>query len=147
MTPEDVPAAVEVRLLTVENAVTLHGLEQDYGVTPASIVEALRSDARGWVCEDDSRIVGFSIGDGLNGEVAVVAVIPGYEGRGIGRTVLGHVRDWLFSLGHCEIWLLANPDRNIRATGFYEKMGWQDTGTMQGSDQVLKLRLDCLKHS
>ena len=139
MDSEDVEAALEVRLSTIENAVTLKELEEDYGVTPASMAAALTSDAGGWICEDNGKAVGFCIGNGSNGEVEVVAVAPTHEGRGIGSTVLKNVQDWLFSLGHKEIWLLANPDPQVRATGFYKKLGWQATGAMKGYDQVLKL--------
>ncbi|MEM9471596.1 MAG: GNAT family N-acetyltransferase [Pseudomonadota bacterium] len=140
MQPEDVSAALAVRLSTKENAVTLDELEHDYGVTPQSMEDDLRSNANGWVCEDGGRLVGFSMGNGLNGEIAVVAVAPGYEGRGIGKTVLAHTQNWLFSLGYSEVWLLANPDPDIRATGFYKKLGWSATGVMKGHDQVLKLK-------
>jgi len=140
MRAEDVPAALAVRLSTNENAVTLDELKEDYSVTPQSMADELRSDASGWVCEDDGTPVGFSMGNGLNGEIAVVAVAPEYEGRGIGKTVLAHTQNWLFSLGYEEIWLLASPDPDIRATGFYEKLGWRATGIMKGYDQVLKLQ-------
>lgn len=49
------------------------------------------------------------------------------------------MRDWLFKEGYEEIWLLANPDPSIRATGFYRHLRWEATGTMRGYDQVLKL--------
>ena len=140
MRPEDVDAALNVRFSTLENAITLQELEHDYGVTPQSIAEALGSISRGWLCEDGSKVVGFSIGDGLSGEVKVVAVSPGYEGQGIGKTVLANVKSWLFALGHQEIWLLANPDPNIRASGFYRKLGWEATGEMNGQDEILKLQ-------
>ncbi|MEO1159344.1 MAG: GNAT family N-acetyltransferase [Pseudomonadota bacterium] len=140
MTAEDVPAALTVRLSTRENAVTLDELEEEYGVTPQSMADDLRSHAGGWVCEDGGKLVGFSMGNGLNGEIAVVAVAPEYERRGIGKTVLAHTQGWLFSLGHEEIWLLANPDPDVRATGFYEKLGWKVTGVMKGHDRVLKLQ-------
>ncbi len=140
MQPEDISAALAVRLSTKENAVTLDELKEGYGVTPQSMADELNSTSSGWICEDGGRLVGFSMGNGLNGEIAVVAVAPGHEGRGIGKTVLAHTQDWLFSLGHSEVWLLANPDPDIRATGFYKKLGWRATGVMKGHDQVLKLK-------
>ncbi len=80
------------------------------------------------------------MGDRSNGEVQVVAVLPEYEGRGIGNSLLTHVQTWLFSEGHEEIWLLANPDPNIRAHGFYRKLGWRTTGAQREGDEVMKLR-------
>lgn len=140
MTVDDIAAVLEVRFATVENAITLEELEQDYGITPQTMAASLQSGARGWLCEDADRIVGFAMGDRTNGEVQVVAVLPSHEGRGIGESLLGEVCDWLFAEGHEEIWLGANPDPDVRATGFYRKLGWRRTGAMKGGDEVLKLR-------
>jgi len=91
------------------------------------------------MCEDVASIVGFAMGDQSNGEVLVVAVRPEYERKGIGKSLLIHVQEWLFSEQHDEIWLLANPDPHVRATGFYRKLGWQATSTFMGNNEVLKL--------
>ena len=140
MSADDLPAVFELRVSTVENAITLEALERDYGITPESLAEAMKGEVRGWLCEVDGKVVGFSMGDRSNGEVQVVAVLPGYEGRGIGRGVLKRVQDWLYASGHEEIWLCANPDPDIRATGFYRKLGWRKTGRMKGEDEVLTRR-------
>ena len=139
MQPDDVEAALAVRFSTIENAVTLAELRDENGVTPGIMREALRTASRGWVCEEAGTIVGFAIGHGPSGEVKVVAVTPGHEGRGIGKTVLGHVRDWLFAQGHARIWLCANPDPGIRASGFYRRLGWRRTGERRGADEILVL--------
>lgn len=139
MRPDDLPAVLAVRLSTVENAITLEELESDYGITPKSLAAAMASHVKGWLCEDAGRAVGFAMGDRANGEVQVVAVLPEYEGRGVGKRLLLYVQDWLFSAGYAEIWLLANPDPTIRAHGFYRKLGWRATGRMQGDDEVMTL--------
>ena len=136
----DIPAVLAVRVSTRENAITLEELKDDYGITPQSMAESLTAQTRGWLCEDDGRVVGFTMGNGSNGEIEVVAVHPGSEGQGVGGALLKLVQDWLFSLDHAEIWLLANPDPGVRASGFYERFGWQATGTMKGGDQVLTLQ-------
>jgi len=136
---DDLPAVFAVRLSTIENAVTMEEMEDRYGVTPQSLSEAMKSHVKGWLCEDSGSVVGFSMGDGSKGEVQVVAVLPEYEGRGIGKILLARVQTWLFSMGHEEIWLLANPDPSTRAHGFYRRQGWHATGTMRHGDEVLKL--------
>lgn len=68
-----------------------------------------------------------------------MAVLPDYEDRGIGKTVLASVRDWLFGQGHEEIWLLANPDPKVRAHAFYRKLGWRATGEIRHGDEVMVL--------
>ncbi len=133
----DIPAAFAVRFSTVENAITMEELESDYGVTPRSLSEAMKSHVKGWLCEDSGDVVGFAMGNGLNGEVQVVAVRPEYEGRGIGKSLLMRVQTWLYSKGHEEIWLLANPDPNIRAYGFYRKLGWQASGARRDDEEVM----------
>ena len=110
MTPEDLPAVFSIRLATVENVVTLASLKEDYGITPESLTAAMQFNVQSWLCEASGRPVGFAMGNRSNGEVIVVAVIPGYEGNGIGQTVLALVQDWLFAEGHEKIWLFANPE-------------------------------------
>lgn len=139
LTPADIPAVLEVRFSTRENAVTLEILRDHYGITPESLADALSGRVKGWLCEEHGKAVGFAMGDGATGEVQVVAVRPDHEGRGIGKRLLTMVQDWLFSEGHKEIWLLANPDPGIRASGFYRNLGWRKTGEIKGHDKVLKL--------
>ena len=100
----------------------------------------MNSDVCGWLCEDSGEVVGFSMGDRSSGEVQVVAVHPEHEGSGIGKALLDEVKSWLFSSGHKEIWLGANPDPGIRAYGFYRKLGWRATGKMKGYDEIMVLR-------
>ena len=141
MTTEDVPAVLAVRFATRENAITLEELAADYGITPASIADSLRgNDVRGWLCAAAGDVIGFAMGDRSSGEVQVVAVLPDFEGRGIGKTLLARVCNWLFAEGHDEIWLGANPDPEVRATGFYRRLGWRRSGVMKGEDEVLRLR-------
>jgi len=140
MTPSDLPAVFSVRLSTIENAITMKELEDDYGITLDSLAKAMSSHVSGRLCEDSEIVVGFSMGDRLDGEVQVVAVLPEYEGNGIGKSLLAKVQNWLFSEGHEEIWLGSNPDPTIRAYGFYRKLGWQATGRMKGYDEIMVLR-------
>lgn len=136
----DIPAALTVRFSTIENAITLEELENHYGITPASMAESMDRDVRGWVCEHHDQLVGFAMGDRSNGEVQVVAVLPAQEGKGIGKSLLAQVRDWLFAEGHEEIWLLANPDPKVRAHTFYRQLGWRATGELRHGDEVMILR-------
>ena len=140
MTVDDIPAALALRVSTVENALTMEELERDYGVTPTSLAEGMKSHVKGWVCEDAGAVVGFAMGDRSSGEVSVVAVLPSHERRGIGKNLLMRLQSWLFSEGHDEIWLYATPDPNIRAYGFYRKLGWRAAGTTEAGAEVMKLR-------
>jgi len=139
MTKDDLTATLEVRLSTVENAITLEVMERDYGVTPEKIATAMDGNVAGWLCEEAGQVLGYAMGNEANGEVLVVAVHPELERHGIGAGVLAHVADWLFEHGHDRIWLLSNPDASNRTYGFYRHLGWKPTGEMRGDDEVLEL--------
>lgn len=139
MTVADLAPALEMRITTNENAITTDRLEQQYGVTAQSLTPRLSGDLAGWLCESDSQVVGFVMADRSTGELEVLAVRPGYEGLGIGRSLHDRAVGWLESEGCERIWLAANPDPSIRASGFYAKRGWRPTGEVRGEDIILRL--------
>lgn len=140
MVPEDVGATLAMRAHTRENAMTLAKLEADYGVTPETAADALRTTRSGWLCEDRGKVVGFCIGDRASGEVVVLAVLPDFEGQGIGRALLTLVHDCLAAAGHETPWLWSNPDPSVRASGFYARMGYRVTAETSGGDVKLERR-------
>ncbi len=134
MSAADLPEVFTVRVSTVENTVTMEELEEYYELTPESLAEAMKDNAKGWVYEIDRKIVGFAMGDANSGEMTVLAVLPDFEGRGIGKQLLRKVQDWLFDLGHDELWLVTTPDPSYRAYGLYLSQGWHATGEMIDED-------------
>jgi GNAT superfamily N-acetyltransferase len=120
---EDIPGIIEVRASTRENAISRDALRK-LGITEASTAEVLRTTHRGWLCEAAGKIAGFAIGDGKTGELWVIAVLPEFEGQGIGSRLLAKVEDWLCSLGWQELWLWTSSDPKRRASAFYMKHGW-----------------------
>jgi GNAT superfamily N-acetyltransferase len=136
----DIEAMFSVRARTRQNPVSQARLAT-WGITSASSAADMASGKmRGWGCFQDTDLVGFCNGDGTTGEVLVLAVLPEYEGRGIGSRLLSHVVDWLRSSGHARPWLAASPDPEIRAHGFYRALGWQPTGrTLDNGDEILVL--------
>jgi len=129
-----------VRAATRQNAMSKERLAE-LGFTPASIGAALAAGTtKGWVGVCDSRIVGFCMGDRVNGEVLVLAVLPDFEGRGIGSALLSTVVDWLRSFNPPRVWLSASSDPETRAHGFYRSAGWQPIGKVDANgDEVLVL--------
>jgi ribosomal protein S18 acetylase RimI-like enzyme len=133
------------RTFTVRGQTRQNPLSQDdlarYGITPESIAVGMASKAiEGWVCLDDAEIVGFCNGDTLTGEVLVLAVLPAYEGKGIGKRLLANVVLQLRAVGFKTPWLAASPDSGIRAYGFYRNLGWQPTGRcLRNGDEILEL--------
>ena len=136
----DIESLFEVRARTRENPISREQLAR-MGITPASSAEALRSgDEKGWVCVDGQNVIGFCGAAGVGGEVLVLAVLPEYEGRGVGKRLLAHAVEWLRSRGCGRVWLAASPDPAVRAHGFYRSQGWRPTGErQQNGDEILVL--------
>lgn len=78
ITADDIPALFAVRVATWH---TERGLEEltQFGITHESVRGMLVDSHRGWLCEVDSRIVGFAMGDRTKGEMWVIAVLKAYE--------------------------------------------------------------------
>lgn len=137
---EDIEACFDVRARTRENPIPRERLAA-IGITPASTAASLASgETKGWVCLDGSSIVGFCSADSRSGEVLVLAVLPDYEGRGVGKRLLNQAVEWLRSLGFDRVWLAASPNPSDRAHGFYRSQGWRPTGERDGNgDEILVL--------
>jgi GNAT superfamily N-acetyltransferase len=138
----DIDALFEIRARTRENAIPRAYLES-IGITAESWTASFGSDReKTWVCVAGETSVAFCGADARTGEVVVLAVLPEYEGRGIGRSLLGRAVAWLRSKGWRRLWLATNPDPNGRALGFYRSQGWLPTGELQkrGGDEILVLR-------
>jgi ribosomal protein S18 acetylase RimI-like enzyme len=141
-TAADAAACVELRGKTRENAVSIEGLAS-LGIT----VELWRNEIAsglhiGRVCLDGGNIVGYCFGDTSAGEILVLALLPRYERRGIGKLLLSQVMRDLRNCGHKRLVLGCSADPSHRSYGFYRHLGWRSTGTFDGrGDEVLEY--DC----
>lgn len=136
---DDLQAIFDVRVATWHNE---NGREEitSLGITHDFVRDMMSSTHRGWLCEIDSQVVGFAMGNRENGEMWVIAVLKEHEGKGIGRRLLRLVEDWLFSEGWSEIWLTTDPDEKLRAVGFYRHLGWTDWKLDPDGDRFMKRR-------
>lgn len=125
ITAADVPALFHVRTRTRENALTLEELQR-LGIDPQSVAESLGKSVKGWVCDDGGRVVAFSMADRATGEFLVIAVLPEYEGKGIGGRLMALAEEWLAASGCRRAWLTTDLDATLRAYGFYRRLGWTD---------------------
>ena len=137
--PEDVEECVAVRGRTRQNAASEEWL-RSIGVTSESWGENIRSGALpGHVCTVDGKIVGFCFGARETGEIEVVALLPDFENRGIGRELLDRTSKELAKLGHTRLFLGCSPDPASRSHGFYRHLGWRSTGTFDKyGDEILE---------
>lgn len=120
-TVEDIPQIQIVRNSVQENTLSDPGL-----VTDADCADYLTRRGKGWVCEVEGRIVGFSIVDVHGRNVWALFLRPEYEKQGIGRQLHDRMLDWYFSQTSETLWLSTSP--GTRAERFYRKAGWQETG-------------------
>ena len=124
-TGADLPGITRVRTSVVENALTIAQLEER-GITNASVAASFLKDSKGWVALQGEEIVAFSIADRATQSIFALFVLPGYEDRGIGGTLLDSALRWLWDNGAASVWLTTGP--GTKAARFYEKRGWTCTG-------------------
>ena len=117
----DIPQIQKVRHAVKENRLSDPALVPDQDVE-----DYISRRGKGWVCEMDGNIVGFSIVDLVNNNVWALFIDPEYEGRGIGRRLHDDMIDWYFSQVQTPIWLGTAP--NTRAESFYQRAGWKQVG-------------------
>lgn len=136
----DAPECVRIRALTRENAVSAQRLAS-IGITTQSWAQDIEiNKLEGWVCFDQEHMVGYCFGEPATGEVVVLALLPDYEARGLGRQLLAHVTDMLYQAGHDRLFLGCATDPKVRSHGFYRHLGWVSTGLIDNhGDEVLEI--------
>lgn len=117
-TIEDIPALSEVRLSVTENV-----LSDPRKVTPEMYAAHLSVSGKGWLCEVDGEVVGFSVASLRDASIWALFVKPGHEGRGIGTRLLRLATGWLFSMGASSVSL--STEAHTRADRLYESRGWR----------------------
>ncbi len=141
--PGDAPACIDIRARTRENAFSEEQL-RELGITVATWSEGIR-DGRcpGYVCCMGDRMIGYCFGDRDTGAIVVLALLPEYEGQGIGRTLLQFVMDDFKAAGFKRLFLGCSTDPAVRSYGFYRHLGWVSTGKLDDAgDEVLEIGLE-----
>jgi GNAT superfamily N-acetyltransferase len=105
-------------------AVTENRLRYPFRVTHADYVAYITEVGRGWVAEIDGEIIGFSFAN-RSGLIWALFLRPGFEGRGIGKKLLGFCLDWLREIGVDVAFL--DTGAGTRAETFYRRQGWRET--------------------
>lgn len=132
---DDIDAMSVIRLGVRENR-----LSNPAWLTRQMWIDALQpsGNANTWICESDSRIVGFAAGRIREADIWALFVDPAHEGRGIGKNLLGLAVDWLLAAGVDEIRL--GTGTQTRADAFYQRQGWQRGDLAPNGDVVYRLR-------
>lgn len=111
----------------VRNSVKENMLSDPALVSDADCEDYINRRGKGWVCEMDGEIVGFAIADLVDHNIWALFVKPGFENRGIGKTLHQLMLDWYFTQTPEPLWLGTAPD--TRAEEFYRTAGWKESGT------------------
>lgn len=125
---EDIPQIQVVRNSVKENTLSNPDL-----VTDQDCKEFITERGKGWVCEIDGKITGFSIVDLKDNNIWALFVDPDFEKQGIGKKLHHIMLDWYFTQTKENVWLGTSP--NTRAELFYRKSGWKEVG-MHGKNEI-----------
>ena len=123
----DVLAINHLRMQVKENV-----LIDSSWLTEERTIKAITAEGRGWVFEEDGELRGFSIAFDHDHSIWALFVMPGFEGRGIGRALLDAAVDWLWSRGAQTVRLSYTAkdgetyQLGTRADGFYRGQGWRE---------------------
>lgn len=135
---EDIP-----QIQVVRNSVKENTLSDPALVTDADCEEFLFKRGKGWVCEIESRMVGFSIADLKEHNIWALFLHPDFEKLGIGRRLHDIMLDWYFEQTTEKVWLGTAP--GTRAAIFYQKSGWEETGK-HGKEIRFEMTFNQWKH-
>ena len=119
--PEDIPQIQIVRNSVKENQLSNPNLIPD-----DLVEEFITKRGKGFVCEIDDKIVGFSIVNFVENNVWALFLLPEFEGKRIGKKLHQLMLDEYFSKTKETIWL--STEANSRAEIFYKKQGWKNAG-------------------
>jgi GNAT superfamily N-acetyltransferase len=110
----------------VRNSVKENQLSDPALITDKDCEEYLTVRGKGWVCETDNHIVGFSIADLRGNNIWALFVHPEYENKKIGKKLHDLMLEWFFAQTNETVWLSTAP--GTRAEKFYQRAGWKRTG-------------------
>jgi len=121
------------QIQSVRNSVKENTLFNPNLVTDEDCKEFITVRGKGWVCEVNNEIVGFSIVDLKSNNIWALFLKPEYEKQGIGKQLHDVMLNWYFKQTKDNVWLGTSP--NTRAETFYRKAGWTEIGT-HGKDEI-----------
>lgn len=111
----------------VRNSVKENMLSDPSLVPDKDVEDYITNRGKGWVCEVNEKVVGFSIVDLVDKNVWALFVHPDFEAMGIGKQLHRIMLEWYFLQTKEKIWLGTDPES--RAYLFYKMQGWKEVGT------------------
>lgn len=124
---QDIEQIMDVRLAVNENK-----LVDPKSVNPNDCIEYLTLRGKGWVCEVQNRIIGFSIVDLKENNVWALFVLPKYEEKGVGSKLHNLMLNWYFN--ETKQTLTLSTDSKTRAEKFYLHNKWKPLEILQNGE-------------
>ncbi|HCM9647843.1 TPA: GNAT family N-acetyltransferase [Enterobacter bugandensis] len=104
---------------------------EQMGITENVVTDMIEKSRCAWVAVDDGKVIGFSMILPDEGCLFAAFVLPEYEGKGVGRSLVELAEQELFK-HHKTAWL--ETDKNSRAAKFYMQLGWVKKENVSESD-------------
>lgn len=131
-TVDDVESLFEIRTSVVQNHLSREQMDA-LGITAQVLRSAINEGPCIWLAEVDQWPVAFSMIDRAEGEVFAMFVRPAFENRGLGRLLMAAAEAELFK-AHERIVLVTDGRQEIRANGFYQRLGWSVVERVDAQD-------------
>ncbi len=131
-TQDDVDTLFVIRTSVVQNHLSREQMA-DLGITPQGLADSIHEADCVWIAQVDGQPVAFSMVDLAEGEVFAMFVLPTHENLGLGRQLMAVAEAALFEL-HDRLFLITDGRDEIRANGFYQRLGWSVVANLDGDD-------------
>ncbi|WP_316814483.1 GNAT family N-acetyltransferase [Pedobacter nyackensis] len=128
----DIKQMQVVRHLVKENTLSNPDLVPD-----EDVAYYITEKGKGWVCELNGKVVGFSIIDLQERSVWALFVDPDFAEKGIGKKLHQLMIDWYFQQTKDKVVLGTGP--NTRAEKFYAFQGWTQVGSYANGETKFEL--------
>jgi len=128
----DIKQMQVVRHLVKENTLSNPDLVPD-----KDVAYYISEKGKGWVCEVNAQVVGFSIVDLVERSVWALFVDPEFAEKGIGKELHRLMMDWYFQQTKDNAVLGTAP--NTRAERFYALQGWKKVGNYSNGETKFEL--------
>ena len=131
-TQDDVETLFNIRTSVVQNHLSIEQMAE-LGITRQVLADSIREAPCVWIADVDGKPAAFSMVDLATGEVFAMFVLPTHENLGLGRQLMAVAEAALFEQ-HDQLFLITDGRDEIRANGFYQRLGWVVVGQVDGDD-------------
>ncbi|HCT05951.1 MAG TPA: GNAT family N-acetyltransferase [Pseudomonas sp.] len=131
-TLQDISTLFAIRTSVTQNHLSREQMAER-GITPEVLADSILEAPCVWIAEVNGEPAGFSMVDLDSGEVFAMFVRPAYENQGLGRQLMAVAEAALFER-HDTLFLVTDGRDEIRANGFYQRLGWSVVDQVDGDD-------------